>query len=352
MSAVVSLLWGKNADALRGLLNGDSSTLYVGANPHAYEGFEGVRRVEALGAALPQDVRQSIALDAKDRAQTIGSQVAVRAEDQTTAAVLTRHLESRLRDGMLLVAALDHAHERDGVDLLVLNEDVTQQGKTAAAWAKARKVPSVLVSHSCILGRMYTVHRQANTDRIAVFGRRGADPYIEMGVPMDRMIVTGNPAWDVYAKLLPHRDALRAELAARYGFPPSDHLVVFAPTWTAYLTAFCDPAAYESSLRAVLHAAGALRRERVPLRVVIKDRPMNRDGERLCRQIAREEAIEGAVVFTYEDTEKWIVSADAVVSVDSNISIEAAIAGVPAINLWTPMRLAERTVFRRRRRRA
>ncbi len=320
MSAVVSLLWPKNAAALNE---------YLGRVPSS------VHSVNSLHASLDSETRLQISAEAAQRAS------AVRAElDNTSssrARTVTRTLQERLAQSMTIVAALDVVHEREGIELVVLNEDVMLPSKTVAAWARERGVPSVVVSHSCILGRLYTVHREHNGTDIAVFGERGALPYVDMGVPKERIAVTGNPAWDAYAALRTQRAEIRSDLWQRFGFTQRDLVVVFATTWAAYFTAFTQADAYETSLRDVVRAVRQLRDLGVPLQLVIKERAPNLEKAAERQRILAEEAVGFTPVVVEHDLERWIVAADCVVSVDSNVSIEASIAGVPAINVWYPM---------------
>lgn len=333
MSAVVSFLWPKNAASLE---------RYA-----AQSGVSTVVAAEQLPGLLTSDQHATIAADAATRAAAVSRDLAnaswgdvaagLRSPHETLAATLVAGLETKMRDAMTVIAALDALHAREPVELVVLNEDVMQNSKTAAAWAKSRGVPTLMASHSTILGRLYTVHRQANADTIGVFGERGKQPYVDMGVDPSRLVVTGNPAWDVYASLVPQRAALRGELAAQYGFAVNDHLVVFATTWSANFTAFCESDAYATSIRDVVRAVAALREEGVPMRLVIKDRPSNAGANAVVSSILQAENADAFTTYTQSNLERWIVAADAVISVDSNVSIEATIAGVPAINLWSEM---------------
>jgi trans-aconitate methyltransferase len=333
MSAIASFLWPGALGALREYLDRVPSTVYAGIAPEAYVGNVSNARVESLLSLVSQHEEGEIVAEAAKRARAIAEELQTNARAQ---AILSG-LESRIRDAMRIVAALDAAHAREPLELVALTEDVTLHSKAAAAWAQSNGVPSVVVSHSCILGRLYTIHREANTDTLAVFGARGAQPFTDMGIDPSRIIVTGNPAWDSYPQLVANRDAVRSELAARHEFNKKDHLVVFATTWVAKFTTFCDATAYEDTTRAVLRATRDLRNAGVALRLVVKDRPSNAGQLARLQAIAQEEGAESGVTFAFGDIAPWIAAADAVVSVDSNASIEANIAGVPAINLWSPM---------------
>lgn len=318
MGAVVSMLWPKNGEVLNHYLQRVPSNVYT---------FDTVLSI------LPQEERDAICADARDRANAIEADFALNADARVP--LLTAGLSKKLARSMMLVRGLDHVHERDGIELVVLNEDVSQLCRIAADWAKVRGLPSVCVSHSTILGRLYTVHRDLHAEYATVFGQRGAQPYLSEGVNARRLAITGNPAWDVYADLVAQRPQIRASLAQRHGFEERDHVVVFATTWPAYFTAFCDGGQYERSLRAVLHSIAELRQLGVPLRLVIKERPSNQTRRGVLDAVlAQEPSV--PVIVTHDDLPNWIVAANAVISIDSNVSVEAMIAGTPAINLWSP----------------
>ncbi|MHB8151534.1 MAG: hypothetical protein ACYDG3_00395, partial [Bacillati bacterium] len=347
MGALVSLLWLKNREVVRQYLARVPSMLYVIGSTEPYRQYAAFGRVENLYALLSPELQASIAEDAAARAAAVASDLSAadwtevaagfRSDRATIMRTVSARLEERLRESMLLIAALDSAHKRDGIDVVALNEDVMSTGKTAALWARARGVPSVMISHSAILGRLYTVHREFNADRAVLFGRRGGLPYAEMGVDPARLAALGNPSWDAYAALPSQRAAVRSDLAVRYGIGANEFLVVFATTWSARLTAFCDTDAYASTLRAVLRAVRDLRACGIPIRFVVKDRPTEDGGAEIVAALCKEEGLETGVIYASGETERWIVAADTVVSVDSNISVEAMLAAVPAINLWTPM---------------
>ena len=318
MGALISFLWPKHAAVVQ---------QYAAQVPSK------IHTLFDVYSALSEAEKQAIRSDAAERAQRIAAEL----NDSPRAALITANLAENLADSMTIVASLDALHERDGVELVVLNEDVTRPGKTGAAWDKARGIPSVVLSHSEILGRLYTVHREDNTSALAVYGQRGAQPYLDMGMAKERIAVTGNPAWDIYAGLISQRDAIRQAFRAQYGFSERDHIVVFATTWPAFFTAFCEKNDYESSLRAVVRSVRELRELGVPVQLVIKERPSNADKQDALTAILREEAIGFTPIVANGELEKWVVAADAVVSVDSNVSVECMIAGTPAINLWTPM---------------
>ncbi len=237
--------------------------------------------------------------------------------------------------GIQLVAALTKAARLFDLRLILLNEDVTATGRLLAAWARAHTVPSLLLQHGVQLSTAYTVHGGLYTDKAAIFGGRGAEAYLDIGVAPERLQLTGNPAWDGYPQKVAARDSIRQSLCRQFNLDAGRPIVMFGTTWSANLTAFCDEHVYGDTLRAFIRSIPALAGHGIAAQYVIKDRPTNAHfGTDRYRQIASEEGIDPAVL-TYVDsnTEDWVVASDLIVAVDSNLSVEAMLAGTPSINL-------------------
>lgn len=239
-----------------------------------------------------------------------------------------------------LVAALRRAAERYAIRLVVLNEDLTPMSRILVDWARLRGIPSLHLSHSLLLCEPYTVHAQLHADVTAVFGERGAHGYADIGLDPSKLRITGNPAWDDYPQLALRRQELRTALAAEHGLSADRPIVVFGTTWSANLTALGDEALYGKTLRAFLLACKKLLAAGVSLQPVVKDRVTFESGpHRLLQMAAELDLPPGYVRFAMGDAASWVAAADVVISVQSNLSVEAMLAGVPAINLLTELGL-------------
>ncbi|MBV8467047.1 MAG: glycosyltransferase, partial [Burkholderiales bacterium] len=234
-----------------------------------------------------------------------------------------------------MLQCLDAALERFDLRLVVLNEDVTSIGRLIAEWARHAGIKSVLLQHSILLGTAYTVHGGLHADVTAVFGTRGMDAYLDIGIEPERLVATGNPAWDVYRSLPAQRYTIRNQLLPRHGLDPAKPLVVFGTTWAANLTAHCNENTYAETLGAFLGAFKQLRDRHPQLQALVKDRVSN---ESLFRQ--QFDALlpsiglpANSIAYATSDTESWVVAADVVIAVDSNMLVEAVLAGTPAVNL-------------------
>ena len=234
-----------------------------------------------------------------------------------------------------LLDSLAAALVRYDIVLYVTSEDVTRTGRLFASWAAAHGIPSLQVAHAIALADPASVHGHLDTDVLAVYGERGAEGYLDLGIAPERLIVTGNPGWDEYADLVGRRAELRSGLDDRYGLDPALPLVVFGTTWAGRMTAL-EPAGdpNQVSLRAFVIACEALLSEGFAVNAVIKDRPSNNlVGQSVLEQVLAATGSRGRYLRTSEDTRQFAAAADVMVAVDSNYLVEAMLAGTPVVNL-------------------
>lgn len=352
MEAIVSLLWGKNTGVLRHYV---ARRRRLVLTPTGFAGTDAASArdiqdaggsVQVLEMLLPEGRIDEIRSDAASRAHAVAQAVATEQWPEFCGAtacgaervrgVLTNRLAERLLPELVLVEALEVARRTHAIELVIVNEDVTSLGKTAALWARAHNVPVVHLAHSEILGELYTVHREFHADAMLALGPRGTEPYRDLGIEERRLPVVGNPAWDQYDALVAQRALVRREVYRHFGLSEQVPLVLFGTTWSARLSAHDVPDLYERTVRAFLTAVRTIKAAGVELNVVIKDRPANAAfGKSVLDALAVEMGI-GAGSFRYAtgDTEALIVASDVVVSADSNLTVEAMIADVPALNYW------------------
>lgn len=236
-----------------------------------------------------------------------------------------------------LIQMLERAAEDYQIGLTIVSEDLMALGKTAALWSRQRRIPSIHLLHGVALARPYTVHDQLLCDVIAVYGERSVESYLDAGIPGERIRITGNPAWDDYPARQAGRAAERRRLQGHYGLDPEAPIIVFSPTWAHNLSAIADEHVFGRSLRTFVETVGDLRAQGVALNAIIKDRPHNfAFGQRRFGEICTELAIDPASFLYLDDApEPWVLAADALIGIDSNILVEALLCGTPAINLMT-----------------
>jgi GT2 family glycosyltransferase/SAM-dependent methyltransferase/glycosyltransferase involved in cell wall biosynthesis len=350
-NALICLLWPKNFGALRHYLH-NRPRVVLTIQDYCTEELkqlvlESGSTLMPLEGLLDASTRQANDAEAQGKIDAILKQLqAPECADLGAAGGLTQGdmleiyapmIKGDLIVGQNIVTVLDAARQRYDIELLMVNEEWLTLSALAIQWAKQRGIPSLHLTHGVGLSRYYNAHKRLQADTIAVLGQRGAESCIDAGVAEDRLRITGNPAWDVYAHLPLRRQEIRDVLSAHHGFPKRAQIVVFATTWAAGMTAFSEPKIYDETIAAVFEACGRLRKAGLELVCVIKDRPSNMEfgPERVAELAAHSGLRPSEYIYTPENTESWLTAADAVVSVDSNVSIEAMLVGVPAVNLIT-----------------
>ncbi len=348
-TALISLLWSKNLHVLHYYLNNRPRLVLAmsqSCTPAMHALVEGAgSQLMAIESLVTPERRAAIQAEAASKVEQLGNVRAQAAWAEFLADLgmsaadfdlaLDEDLAARLSDSMLLIEALDAAAERLHIELVLLNEDLMRAGRMICEWARARGVPSLHLAHALALATPYTVHAALNADRLAVFGERGGEGYRDIGIPQERMCITGNPAWDIYFGLKQEKPRIRDTVYAKYLLKKGAPLLVFGTTWAAFLNAGSYAAIYEETLSAFLRACRELMDAGRSVNIVVKDRPSNADyGRQTVSRLATEAGLmPWHYVYTEEDTSLLVTAADVLVSLDSNLTVEAMLAATPAINL-------------------
>lgn len=318
--AVVSMLWPKNEPVAVELVKRGCDVLRLppgGPFGGGNAGLEAASRCEALERPLA----------ARFGENDLGMRMA---------ASMLHTLHNKLAPLIGLVDELERLGANSQLSGVVLNESETPIGKTAALWASAHAIPVFMLSHGANMGNAYTVTRStAGVDYVLVFGERGAEPYLDLGFPSERIGVTGNPAWDGLAAPADKASA-RARVLSPMNLDPSLPLVLFATTWNAKLSALVDANLYRQTLRGFLFACRRLQDAGLRFHAIVKDRPPNAAfGMPETERLAREAGCTN-VVYANGDLHAYLAAADLMVAYESSAFVESAIHRVPAIALWHP----------------
>lgn len=343
--AILSNFWGAQFEALRqflmmhepmvvisprGLLSPDMQTqvTQTGGSVVWLEDFSGAQGA-TYGAPVGNECERRLA-----SLQTIAGLPQQGATDRLSN-IIVRRLNADLPAAIGVLDNLTKASDQFDIVLLATSEEVTCRAKVITAWAKAHGIPSLHLAHAISLIDPYTVHNQLLADKLAVFGRRGMEGYLDLGISEDRMVVTGNPAWDVYSGLRKKKDECRQHVNKKYALDPMLPLVVFGTTWAANLSAYCNSDVFADSVQSFFSALRALRARGIEVNAVIKDRPANSlSGEQTCAKIHEAMGL-GDLSYRYavDDTQLFAAAASVLVAVDSNYLVEAMLTDTPAINL-------------------
>ncbi|EEA03762.1 Methyltransferase type 12 [Burkholderia sp. H160] len=346
--AVVSMLWGTQFDALRRFLEMHEPMVVILSadltEPLMRTGIEATGcTVVFLEDLFDPSRDMGFAVETALMQAHFGQYLNTRPNEAHSPAgasaqastVISGALSADLPDTVALLTRLNEAANRYDIALFVTSEDSTGGGKIATTWAKSRDIPTLHVAHGLALADPYTVHNDIVADKLAVFGRRGMEGYLDLGYPEDRFVITGNPGWDSYAQFRNRKGDCRRALDEKYGLKPGLPLLVFGTTWSANFSAHCNEDIYADSLMVFVASCEALRAGGLQFNAVIKDRPANRtDGELRCARILGELGVDGGnYAYCADDTQIFAAGADLLVAVDSNYLIEGMLARTPVINL-------------------
>jgi hypothetical protein len=243
-------------------------------------------------------------------------------------------LAKGIADAFALVAMLDRAHALQPVEL-VLTDDGSALARTAVAWARARGLPSATLPARVPLRRP----RKPSADQTIALSERGRQSYLALDAD-EASLVSLLQQQALYSTGANERAARRREgkaaLERALAWPENDIVIVFEPAAFERESALEAADACGASLAAMFNALAVARGSVPTLRLVVLDRPSS-NGYALAEQAASNAGLAaGDFSYAQADDEVWIAAADIVVSVDSTRSMDAAGAGVPAVNLWRP----------------
>lgn len=348
--AIASMLWPPNQRVLPAFVKRHPGTTVLSLDGLISQAMRAAiadagGQVLALEALLDEPARLDLGHAVEARMRTLEAALTQPAwgeywrafplSEHSLAALLSQVAAAQLPTLLRLMAAMDEAQKRFDLRLIVLNEDMTPPPRALVAWGRARGVPSVQLSHGVELFQPYTVHADLQADITAVFGERGVEGYADIGLDLSSLRITGNPAWDDYAELRHRRREIREAVAAEHGLSPHLPIVVFGTTWSANLTAHSDEGIHGRTLHMFLSAAQALVRSGLSAQFVVKDRPGAPAAaqQKIPALFADYGLPSASARYVAGEAMPWVVGSDVVISMQSNLSLEAMMVGTPAVDL-------------------
>jgi Glycosyl transferases group 1 len=241
-----------------------------------------------------------------------------------------------------VAAVLEALAARGDLAGVVLGYDMVPPGRAAVAVARRLGLPTVHVPHAVFPRPRVEMSFQGSrsyADVVCAPGEFSRARYLAAGAAPAGVMVTGAPRWDGYAAIDDAaRVRMRAAAAAGLGLDAGAPIVLFGPSWIERSTA--NAAQHVAGGLAVYRGVLAAVRAHPGTQLVVKLHP----GE-LSRPGLRTEALltgwhgvaarAGAdrVVVTGAFREELVASADVVVSVNSNLGLEALLCGRPLVNV-------------------
>src|SRR5262249_29877088 len=165
------------------------------------------------------------------------------------------------------------------------------------------------------------------------------DAYVAGGARPDAVPLTGSPRWDAYAAIdAPARRAHRTHAAQALGLDPGRPILVYGPSWVERSTA--SSSRHLLGLLVIYQGVLAAVSEHPGVQLVVKVHPGEFTRPGLDRAallagyagVARRAGVERVVVTPGWKTE-LLAAADLVVTVNSNLGLEALLCGRPVVNV-------------------
>lgn len=138
--------------------------------------------------------------------------------------------------------------------LVMLNNDASGRERAIVHAARKRGIPSVLMIHS---GFNDLHFRRFCADQIWVWGDMHRQQLTALGMPADRILVTGNPNYDYLMDFKRTLQSIRIKVRQQLGIAEDKVLLLLISAKSPYLLTFVDMAQHVQDLRALCQALNA-----------------------------------------------------------------------------------------------
>lgn len=294
---------------------------------------------------LTPEVRLQIGREAVGRAEAIVKELfSSQMRDQwpqfdykTWAALragITRMLREDISLEMILINVLRRWACEADLRLVIVQEDICRDTKTLCFAARQLGIPTLHTLHGFPYGAVNstTMSDPYNTDVVAVFSERAKAVYESLGVPSERIVVTGNFEWDIYTR--PPKPDHRAAACRELGLDPGRPVVVYALTYTHWYSRISASYPLYTHLiaDAVIDAFVELSRRHPDWQLVLRPHPNDPDIPKNLRVRAERAGLDQLRIDNGMAQIFCLAMTDVMVCTQSNFGIEAILAGKPVVN--------------------
>lgn len=206
---------------------------------------------------------------------------------------------------------------------VVVADDTTTHGRVLVMAAQALGIPTLNIQHGAIADVQH--YRHALADRIAVWGEHDRELLVQNGVLESRIVITGQPRFEVAAR------ADEARMVRQALHLPADHkLILWATTPYVSRLAYDFPERNQRYLEALLHILSSEKDWRLLIKLhPVDQRPLY---ERLLRKSAAQ--LRGRVrLYQQEDIQELLIGADVLLAWNTSVIQEAALLGKPIVGM-------------------
>lgn len=244
--------------------------------------------------------------------------------------VLREHLFHQI----VAVDALRRCADETELRVLLVQQDIGQDTRPLIEAGRRLGIPSIHIMHGYPAGAVAAINLVDGpyADVHAVFSDPVKELFLSMGVPDDRVFVTGNFEWDPHIR--PPRASWRRDACARIGLDPNRPIITYALT---YLHRFSSLAVrfrdyLDKTRPAVLRAFAELAARHQDWQFVVRPHPNDADAPRNMTELARREGLDTLFFDQVTPSLIGVAMSDAIVCCQSNFGMEAILAGKFVVN--------------------
>lgn len=217
--------------------------------------------------------------------------------------------------------------------LVIVQQDIARDTKTIIYTAHRLGIPALHVLHGFPSGATNT-RGECFADVVAAYSERSKRVFESFGMPPDRVHVTGNPEWDQHAR--PPAPDYRETACRMMGVDPARPVILYAITYTHRFSRISVMGSdyVKPTTAVVLESFAELSRRHPEWQFVLRPHPHDLEGAKTLRDDARAAGLDRVWIDDQKTPPLFALSlADVMVCTQSNLGIEAILAGKPVVNV-------------------
>ena len=215
--------------------------------------------------------------------------------------------------------------------LVFVPEDICRDTKTVISAARRLGVPSLHLLHGFPYGTT-NAHNDVTADVIAAYSGRAKRIYEGFGASPDRVVVTGNPMWDIYAS--PPLPGWKEQVCGVLGLDPGRPMIEYALTGVHRFSEVSvrHPVYHVESAYAVIDAFAELARRHPDWQFLLRTHPIDEGPTQQLKQRVAEIGLQ-SVQIEHQVPYDAVATVDLLLCTHSNLGVEALLFGKPVINV-------------------
>jgi glycosyltransferase involved in cell wall biosynthesis len=260
------------------------------------------------------------------------------AHDPNQRAVLGHAIEDWARRDVfpqiIMIDMLRRCANEADLRLIIVQQDISRDTRTIIEAGHRLGIPALHTLHGYPYGAVSAINLCGSScaDVVAVFSESAKDLFVSLGVPEERIAVTGNFEWDVLAR--PPRPGFREDMCARLGLDPNRPIITYALSYShRFSTVSVRHIDYVHKVAStVIDAFGELSTRHPDWQFVFRPHPNDANAPQDVKSRAERAGVGSICIDNVTSALCCVTMTDVLVCCQSNLGIEAVIAGKPVVN--------------------